>query len=100
MILNGVVSSLISLVINAFVYQKELGYRIRDQISDIAGIVIISAIMGIATYFLSFTGLNYFYTLVLQVTFGIAVYILLSILLKIDSFYYLLDLIKNIMAKK
>lgn len=100
MIASSILGSCICLVINAFVYRKHLNYQFKHQISDILPTILLSAVMGFATYSVMFLNLNSVLTLVIQIPLGILIYVLGSMILKFDSFYYVLDIIKNLFGKR
>ncbi len=100
MILGSIGVSLISYVISSFFYRKYLLYKISDQLKDIMPPIILAAIMFVAAYSISFIGLSYIATLILQVIVGVAVYILGSLIFRIDSFFYVLDILKGFLKKK
>ena len=100
MIMSTLFASIFYTIVSSFVYQKNLGYRIIDQITDLLPTILLSLVMFLIAYSVSFLNLSNFVTLVLQVLIGVIVYVGGSILFKIDSFYNLLDIIKNIVGKK
>ena len=99
MVLGSIVGSLIMLFINAFFYRKHLEYKFRHQIADILPPILLSALMGAVVYSVQLLNLSNFVTLLIQIPVGIVVYILLSLVFKIDSFYYVLSLIKGLIKK-
>lgn len=100
MIMSTLFSSIIYTIVSSIVYHYELNYKIKDQIMDLLPTLLLSLFMFVITYSISFLNLNYFVTLVLQVISGVIVYVIGSIVFKIDSFYNLLDIIKNRKGKK
>ena len=100
MIASSIFASLIGLVINATFYRKHLDYRYKDQLSDILPPVLLSTAMGLITYSVMFLNLNYVLTLLIQIPLGLAVYILGAMLFKFDSFYYLLNVLKDFLKKR
>jgi hypothetical protein len=56
--------------------------------------------MGGIVYSVSLIGLNQFVTFAIQVPLGVAIYTLGAKLFKMESFDYLLELIKSIIGKK
>lgn len=91
---------IVNLVINSYPNKKIMNYGYFRQIRDIIPAVLISASMGLITYSVSFLELSNLITLIIQVPLGIMSYIFLSIVFKVDSFYYLVDIIKNNIRKK
>ncbi len=89
------VSSIISSFVNAVPNKKLLQYTYGEQIRDVLPPLIISVLMGIAVYPITFWGLSNGITILLQVIAGVLVYILLSILFMNEAFYKLFDMLKG-----
>jgi len=100
MIASSIVSSSIFLMIGAFVYRKNLNYRIRDQILDIAPTFVISIIMGTVIYSITYLQLLPFITLTTQVILGIFVYLLLSHIFQLTGYKYLVSLVRPYINRK
>lgn len=98
--LSIVPTALIGLIINAIESKKLLGYAFKDQIKDIMPASILSILMGAIVYSISFVPLNATVVLVLQVLFGIIVYVLASVIFKIDSFSFICHTIKTLLKRK
>lgn len=94
------IHAVIASIINAKPNKEQLEYGYIQQIKDIMPIIIVSILMGIVIYPISLLNLNDFIIIVLQIIAGVISYIVLSYLFKIDSFYYVIDLIKSIFGKK
>lgn len=98
------VSSPILIIISHFLIcwpnRKLIHYSYFEQIRDILPYLLLSAIMGVCVFCLSFLRLNTLLMLALQVGTGIAIYIGLSVLLKPEPFRYLLDAINNYMTSR
>lgn len=87
-------------IVNSVPNKKLVGYGYLEQIKDLLPSLILSMVMGAAAYSVSLLKLNNFLTLILQVVVGVAVYGALSLIFKLPSFYYLLDIAKNKFLKK
>lgn len=94
------VSSVLSQIINSWPNRKLLNYSYLEQLKDILPSIILSLIMGGLVYLVNFIGLSSLLTLIIQIILGIIIYIGMSIIIKIDSFYYILDFIKEIKKRK
>ncbi len=92
--------SVLNFVINAYPNKKILGYRYRDQLADILPQTLCSLLMGAAVYALTFLNLRPVITLLIQVPVGVALYIGLALLFRLDSFRYLLDIIRGILHRR
>lgn len=93
-------SSLLSQVINAWPNRKLLGYGYRDQLKDILPQFGLACLMGLIVYCVSFLNFRDWLTLLIQIPLGVAVYVAGSKLLHLDSFEYILSLIKSYKGKK
>lgn len=95
-LLSGILNQLIDMVPN----KKLFGYGYRDQIKDILPGFLLSLAMGICISFVALLNLPPFFTLLIQIPLGVAIYLLVSILLRLDSFYYILNLLKSFLNKR
>lgn len=86
-----VLTSLINQVINALPNKQLIGYSYFEQIKDILPELILACIMGAVVYVVGFLKINDFLLLFLQVVSGAAVYIGVSVILKLDAFVYLIE---------
>ena len=100
MVYGVLVASIISQVINAWPNKKLLGYSYLEQVADMIPQIIASAIMGAVIYLINLVDIHYILMLVIQVPLGVIVYIICSKLMHIDSFDYLLDVIKSLLNRK
>ena len=86
---------LVSVIVNFIPNIKLIGYKLSEQLTDIIPNFIISALMGIVVYCVSFFNIPDFLTIGLQLLTGVALYILISIILRNHNFKYLLKTIKG-----
>lgn len=100
MVIMKIVTSVVSSIINSYPNKKLLNYSFIEQIKDILPALILSTIMFIITYSITFLEINSIITLGLQLLVGGIVYIVLSYLTKVESLTYALDIIKNIKNNK
>ncbi len=75
----------ISLLINAFPNQKLIGYSIKEQARDLFPSLAVSLLMLLAVLSVQLLNLGALVTLLLQVLVGVAVYVLLSCLLRLSG---------------
>ncbi len=97
--ISMLVGAVVNAVIDAIPNKKILSYNFLQQIKDIAPSLLISLIMFACVYPISFFEINNWLMLIVQVTVGIAVYLAISVILKIDSFNYIKNLVKNMFEK-
>lgn len=99
MAISLLVTTILSQIINSWPNRKLLNYSYIDQVKDMMPQIIQSCIMGAIVYPIVFLKLNDFFTLVLQVITGGAVYLGLSYFLKNDSFEYCLNTAKLFLSR-
>lgn len=95
-----VITSLINQFVNSYPNRKLLGYKYEEQMLDILPTVLVAAAMGAIVYCVKFLGLSDIWTLCIQVPLGAVAYFGLSWLLKLESFTYILQILKSIVRKK
>ena len=87
---SGFIATLFNAVVNAYPNEKFLQYTLMEQFSDIFPVFGISAIMAVAVYPFSISGLSAGVILTLQASIGGVVYILLTRLFGIPGYTYCL----------
>ena len=100
MVYGMLVASVISQVINAWPNKKLLGYSYPEQVVDMVPQIIASVIMGVIVYLVKYTGLEGILLLFVQIPVGVIAYIIISKILHIDSYEYLMDTLKSLMNRK
>lgn len=93
------VSSVLYQMINSFPNKELLDYSYINQLKDILPSTLLAIIMGASVYPISRLGISDFVTLILQAVFGAMIYIIGSVLLKLDSFQYLWGIAKPIFKR-
>ncbi len=93
------ITSVTSQIINSWPNRKLLNYGYLEQLKDILPSVLLAVFMGVCTLPVMLLGLPDIATLALQVLIGVVVYIAGSVIFKMDSFYYVLDMVKPYLAK-
>ena len=95
------VYSFYSFVVNAFPNRKLLSYPIMEQLKDIGSNSILALSMGGVVYFMGIIlQFNDLIVLLLQIMFGIAYYIIISMLTKNESYIFVRDMILNQIKNK
>lgn len=95
-----IVSGIISTFINIFPNIKLLDYGILEQFKDVAPSILISIMMGIVVFSVQLFHLPPLFTLIAQIFVGIFIYIILSILFKLESFNFLIRTMKDLKEKR
>lgn len=88
-------TSMLSQLINSWPNKKLLNYSYFEQFHDIAPSLGLSVGMGAAVFCVSFIGLSDILTLLIQIVIGITLYLLGSQLFHLESFVYVLSIIKD-----
>lgn len=90
------ISTIISMVPNVSI----LDYSYKDQVADISSSLIMSIVMLLILYPMTFLKINNIILLISQIILGAIIYIGLSKIFKVQSFYYLLDFVKKLLKKE
>lgn len=99
MAIGQLFSSILSQVINAWPNRKLLDYRYLQQLKDMLPAILLSAFMGFTVHFVNSFVLSSILTLIIQVPMGVIIYAGLSMLFKVDSFKYILSIIKKMTSR-
>lgn len=99
MALSLLFTSVLSQLINSWPNAKLLGYSYAKQLKDMLPAILLSIVMGLVVYPISFFGWSDWLTLPVQVIVGAAVYIAGSVVFKLDSFNYLLSILKKFVRR-
>lgn len=94
------ITSVLSQIINSWPNRKLLNYSYMQQIKDMIPQIGASVFMGVIVFLVQFLHLNSLLTLLIQVPVGVIIYVLISKVFHIDSFEYVLGIIKSFLAKK
>lgn len=89
------VSSVAGQIINTWPNRKLLEYGYIEQLRDIMPCILLAVSMGAAVWCVSFVGLPLAATFLIQVMLGASIYIAGSALFRIDSFTYLMEILKS-----
>ncbi len=94
------ITAVFSMIVTMVYMKKLFAYRWREQIWDMVPPVLLSAVMCGAVYGVSLLPLPEVVSLILQVICGVAVYLGLAVLLKLESFQYLWISMKSYFSKQ
>ena len=84
----------LGLFLNAFPNKKIVGYSFSEQLHDILPSLILSLIMFGFVYAVKFLNLALWIELIVQVLLGVAIYTGGAVLLKFESLYYILKMLR------
>lgn len=90
----------INAIVNATPNKKIIGYSYKEQLYDMLPSMIMSLVMGVFVYLFELFNLSSGITLLIQIPFGIIIYLIFSKLLKIQSYGYIVDVLKNLKKKR
>lgn len=93
------VTSVLGQIINSWPNKKLMNYSYLEQLKDILPGIGLAAAMGGCVYCINFIGLNLWLTLLIQVPLGIIIYVGGSALFKLESFTYVLNMIKPLINR-
>ena len=93
------VTSVLSQVINSWPNRKLLDYSYPKQVTDILPSIILAVLMGTVVSFFSLLNLSDIVTIFIQVIVGAIVYLVGSVVFKLDSFYYIVNILKQYIYK-
>ena len=88
-------SSLLSQIINSWPNKKLLKYGYLEQIKDILPGLLIALVMALIVSLVNLLSISYILKLIIQIPMGIFLYIGGSKLFKLDSYTYILDILKS-----
>lgn len=97
--LSGLAYSVIATMFNASPNRKLLGYSYFEQIKDVFLPFVLAMVMGMVIYPITFLSLSTIMTLLLQVLGGTIFYVGSSAILKLESFSYILNSIRQFTRK-
>ena len=98
--LGGIFSGIISTFVNAYPNGYLLKYSYLEQVKDILPSLLCALGMALFVYSAGKLVEDIYFKLLIQVVFGIVVYIFISKTFKLDSFEYLINLMKQKFVKR
>lgn len=93
------VTSVLSQIINSWPNRKLLNYSYIEQLKDILPGILLAVFMGLCVYCVSFLKLPDAVTLLIQVVLGAGIYIIGSKVFHLESYAYVLNMIRQIRNK-
>ncbi len=93
-------TTFISFIINSYPNKKLLNYTAYEQIIDISANLLLAAVMFSFCYSIQYLGMNDMPTILLQILTGAVVYIVLAVLFRNDSLWYVWGICRKIFARK
>lgn len=93
--LSGVINSLIGCIINSIPNKKILNYGLKEQFVDILPEILLSLGMGLVIFPFKYMIEGDWALIIIQILVGASFYIIMSILLKIKAFEYIIEKISK-----
>lgn len=93
-------STLASMIINSWPNRTLLGYSFKEQIRDIFPSIIIAIVMGCCVSFVYLFPFNSWEMLLIQIPLGAVIYIGISVLIKLEEFQYIVQIVKGFLKNK
>lgn len=97
--LGEVFTTILSLLINLYPNKKLISYSIKEQFKDVLPSLSAAVIMAILIYPIGFLNINYGLQLIAQVFLGGVVYLIIAKLLRMESYTYLLNSVKELKSQ-
>ncbi len=93
MLWGQVVMSVLGYYINSYYTTRLIGYRLTEQLADLAPYAAISALMGVGVYLVQWVPARDAFRLLMEVLLGVVLYVVLSCLFRLPAF---LDVVQAI----
>ena len=93
------INSVLCQIINSWPNRKLLNYGYLEQLKDIMPGILLALIMGVCVNAVKYLGFSDIVTLMLQVPLGVAIFVVLSAILKLESYEYLKDVVMSFRKK-
>ena len=93
-------TTLTSQIINSWPNRKLLDYGYMEQVKDIIPNIILACMMGIIVYPVKYIEINSLFILLIQIFIGIVIYLTGSFVLKLDTFNYLVEIVRLYIRKR
>lgn len=98
--MSGLITAVIEMLINMYPNRTLVKYGYLEQLKDLLPSIAISMIMGAAVVFIGLIDMPLILVTALQVMTGIIIYVGISAAIKLDSFVFLLDILKKWIRRK
>ncbi len=97
---TGLITTIISCFVNAHPNKKLIGYSYFEQMRDLLPSMLMSVVMCIVVLIVGTLNLSNAVLLMLQIVTGVAVYVVLSVIIKPAPYRILIELIKKFLNKR
>lgn len=93
------VTSFINQIVNSWPNKYLMNYSYLEQLKDILPNILLAVLMGIGIMPISMLNMSNLLIIIIQIFLGIVIYVVGSILFRMDSFYYIYDLLNHVLGK-
>lgn len=97
---SGIITNILASLFNTQPNMKLIGYQYRLQIMDLLPNFVTAILMGVTVFFMNYLPINMYLLVVLQIVSGVLFYCGINIVIRNESFYYILDMVKGILHGK
>lgn len=94
------ITTILNQIINSWPNKKLLNYSYLEQVKDMLPQIMLSLVMGAAIYAVSFLHLSASLTLLIQIPLGVLVYWSGSKIFHVESYTYIIEMVKNFKKRK
>ena len=93
--LSVLLSGIFSLVVNILPNKKLINYGLFEQFKDVLPNLLLSIFMGFVIFWFKYLTIPVAFIVILQLLTGFVIFIMGSLLFKLESLYFILDIIKS-----
>lgn len=97
---STLIGAMLLTIILAYTSKKYTDYKFGEQLYDIKNSVLLTIIMMIIIYFISFININQYLMMFIQIVVGMTVYIVLSVLFKVSEMNIILNVVRGFSKKE
>ena len=97
---STLIGAMLLTIILAYTSKKYTDYKFGEQLYDIKNSVLLTIIMMIVIYFISFININQYLMMFIQIVVGMTVYIVLSVLFKVSEMNIILNVVRGFSKKE
>lgn len=97
---STLIGAMLLTIILAYTSKKYTDYKFHEQLYDIKNSILLTIVMVVIVYLISFININQYLIMFIQIIVGMTVYILLSILFKVSEMNVILNVIRGFSKKE
>ena len=98
--MTGVITTFISFLVNAHPNKKLINYTYSEQIKDVAPYFAMSLVMLFVVLLVGKLNMPLILLMLVQIIVGIGIYVAMSLIFRVEPFYFVLNLAKSFLKKK